>query len=200
MLDVGGGEGYLANALAARNFRVSCLALPGSASLVPSPQVHVVEADLNRTRPALEGTFRYVLCGDVLEHLVDPEGTLTWLRNRLDSDGRLVASLPNSGHVFVRLNVILGRFPQHDRGLFDKTHLHFYAWRNWADLLTRAGYVVEDVVPTVIPFGLVWPRLEGTPIVRGLEGANYLLARAWRTLWAYQFVVLARPLGSGADG
>ena len=96
--------------------------------------------------------------------------------------------------------MLLGRFPQHDRGLFDKTHLHFYAWRNWADLLMRAGYVVEDVVPTVIPFGLVWPRLEGTPIVRGLEGTNYLLARAWRTLWAYQFVVLARPVRNGAYG
>ena len=193
VVDVGGGEGYLANALSSRGFRVCCLAKPNSVAHDMSSSVRIVEVDLNCSQPDMTDRFAYAVCGDVLEHLVDPLGFLIWLRRHLEPNGKLVASLPNSAHFFVRLNVLLGRFPQHERGLFDRTHLHFFAWRNWAALLDDAGFTVESVNPTVIPFGLIWPRLAEGPIVKALEGTNYWLARFFDTFWAYQFVVVARP-------
>ncbi len=42
----------------------------------------------------------------------------------LAEGGRLVASLPNSGNLYFHLNILMGRFPAHGRGLFDRTHLH----------------------------------------------------------------------------
>ena len=155
----------------------------------------VIEADLNRELPELENGCSHALCGDVLEHLVDPGETLRWLAATLAPDGRLVASLPNSAHWFVRLNVLMGRFPEDDKGLFDRTHLHFYAWRNWKSLLERSGFVVESVTPTVIPFDLALPRLGRGLIVRMLEAVNFALAKVGRDLWAYQLVVVARKAG-----
>jgi len=193
VIDVGGGEGYLSRLLSERGRRVVCLAQPGSVAAGLRDQVDVIEADLNRERPHLSERFSIALCGDVLEHLVDPEAALVWLREALDSDGRLVASLPNSAHWYVRLNYLVGRIPEEDRGLFDRTHLHFYAWRNWENLLHRSGFVVERITPTVIPFDIVLPGLAGGPIVRALEAANFLLARLCKTFWAFQFVVVARP-------
>jgi SAM-dependent methyltransferase len=193
VVDVGGGEGYLSRLLVERGHKVVCLAQPGSIDEGLRDLVQVLEVDLNHQRPRLPGPFSIALCGDVLEHLVDPEATLQWLRQSLDSGGRLIASLPNSAHWYVRLNFLLGRIPEEDRGLFDRTHLHFYAWRNWESLLQRAGFVVEQVTPTVIPFDIVLPRLAGGRIVRALEGTTFLPARLCGSFWAFQFVVVARP-------
>lgn len=193
VVDIGGGEGYLSRILAERGHRVVCLAQPGSVSDGLRDLVEVLEVDLNQERPRLPEIFSIAVCGDVLEHLVDPEATLQWLRQSLDPNGCLIASLPNSAHWYVRLNFLLGRIPEEDRGLFDRTHLHFYAWRNWENLLHRAGFAVERITPTVIPFDILLPRLAGGRIVRALEAGNFLLARLCKTFWAFQFVVVARP-------
>lgn len=195
VVDVGDGEGLLARPLQERGYSVTCVALPGSVSATMPAGVQVVQANLNRELPALEQGLDYALCGDVLEHLVDPEETLRWLGAALAPDGRLVASLPNSAHWFVRLNVLMGRFPEDDKGLFDRTHLHFYAWSNWKALLERSGFTVESVTPTVIPFELAFPRL-GKGLARTLEAVNFALAKAWRDLWAYQLVAVARKADS----
>ena len=31
--------------------------------------------------------------------------------------------------------VLMGLFPQPDRGLFERTHVRFYAWQGWVELL-----------------------------------------------------------------
>ena len=191
VIDVGDGEGLLSRPLLERGFRVLCVAQPGSVAPQGSVGTEVIEADLNRDLPVLEAGHSHVLCGDVLEHLVDPERVLRWLHASLAEDGQLVASLPNSAHWFVRLNVLFGRFPEDDKGLFDRTHLHFYAWRNWKSLLERSGFVVKQVTPTVLPFELAMPRLGQGIVGRALAAANFALARAWGGLWAYQFVVVA---------
>ena len=192
VIDIGGGEGYLGRLLSQRGFRVTCVAEPGSVTADAPAGIEFREADLNRELPTFDTPFDYALCGDVLEHLVDPAAVLVWIRESLTPSGTLVASLPNSGHFFVRLNVLLGRFPEDDKGLFDRTHLHFYAWRNWKALLERTGFSITQVQPTVIPFGLAWPRLDDGLCVRALETTNYWLASVQKTFWAYQFVVVAQ--------
>jgi len=192
VLDVGAGEGYLSRILAARGYQVVCLAAPGLPPGVP-PGVALIQADLDLQIPEAGCGFSFVLCGDVLEHLRDPLAVLRWLRGLLGPGGRLVTSLPNSGHAYFRLNVLLGRFPSHARGLFDRTHLHFFTWRGWNQLLAEAGFRIEAVRPTAVPFGLVLPRWADSLAVRLLERISYGLGRIWKTMFAYQFVVTARP-------
>lgn len=199
VVDVGDGEGLLSRPLAERGYQVWCVALPGSVCGQIPGEVEVIEADLNQELPALLPDFAYAVCGDVLEHLVDPEKTLRWLHVALKEDGKLIVSLPNSAHWFVRLNVLFGRFPEEDKGLFDRTHLHFWAWANWRSLLERSGFAIEQVTPTVIPFDVALPFLGRGWIVRVLEVTNYALARVWRNLWAYQLVVVAQKSGSGSS-
>ena len=85
----------------------------------------MVEVDLDFALPDLKSTFDYVVCGDVVEHVRDPGRLLAWLRSLLGPAGLLIGSLPNSGHFHFRWNVLRGRFPADERGLFDRTHLHF---------------------------------------------------------------------------
>ena len=60
-------------------------------------------------------------------------------------------------------------------------------------MLRRYGFHLERVSPTGIPFGLALRRWEATWPVRVLEALVYLAARMWKRLFAYQFVVVARP-------
>ena len=47
--------------------------------------------------------------------------------------------------------------------------------------------------PTSLPFELAFNLLPGHPAVRVCETLYAALARIWKTLFAYQFVVMARP-------
>lgn len=196
VLDIGCGDGQLGAVLAARGYRITGIEKPHAVEGPFPACVELVEADLDLGLPPLEGRYHYIVCADVLEHLRAPEKLLGELPRLMAPGARLVASLPNAVNVYVRLNVLLGRFPHHDHGLFDRTHLRFYTWAGWVELLSGAGFRIEKVVPTGIPFGLALRRWEESWPVRVLEALAYAAARVWKRLFAYQFVVVAHHRGT----
>jgi SAM-dependent methyltransferase len=189
VLDIGCASGYLAEILAQRGFSVTGIDLPG---IPHSSGIDFVAADLEGGLPSLDGCFDYIICADVLEHLRDPGRLLQQCRERLAPGGALIASLPNSGHAYFRGHTLVGSFPQHDRGLFDRSHVHFYSWHGWVDLLTRAGFLIETLHCSGVPVGLALPKWQGSFWVRALERLSYESARVWKSLFAYQFIVRAR--------
>jgi SAM-dependent methyltransferase len=190
VLDVGCAGGFLGEMLAARGYSVTGLDWPGTAT---SPAIQFHGADLDNGLGTLGGGYDYIVCADVLEHLRDPLRVLIECRERLARGGVVIASLPNSGHWYFRANILAGRFPQDEKGLFDRTHLRFYMWDNWVELFEQAGLRMVSVEPTTTPFGLVLRSLDGSWFVRALERISYDLARVWKRLFAYQFVITARP-------
>jgi SAM-dependent methyltransferase len=194
VLDVGCAIGYLSEILARRGYAVTSIDWPNSPH---PPTVEFAGADLDNGLPPLRGQFDYVICADVLEHLRAPLELLKECCARLAPGGTLVGSLPNSGHFYFRWTVLTGRFPQHQRGLFDSTHLHFYTWDGWTGLLGRAGLRVESVRCSGVPLSLAFPQLAGTPPLRLLEWLSFQAARIWKTMCAYQFIVRARAERTG---
>jgi SAM-dependent methyltransferase len=193
VLDIGCAAGYLSEILAERGFSVACIDWPGTPH---PPTVEFSGGDLDAgLGPVGGGYFEYIICADVIEHLRDPLRLLKECRARLAPGGMLTASLPNSAHWYFRWQVLMGRFPQHERGLFDSTHLHFYNWDGWVSLLERAGFHVETVRSSSVPFGLAMPGWEGSWVVGACEWLSVACARVWKRLFAYQFIVTA----SGAD-
>jgi SAM-dependent methyltransferase len=191
VLDVGCGNGYIGELLSRRGYRVTGVERRGGYTSAFPRQVELVEADLDQGLPALSGEFDFILCADVLEHLKDPAALLGAVASHLAPGGRLVASLPNSGNLYFRLNVLLGRFPQHDRGLFDRTHLRFYMLDGWRRLLRESGFRIYRIVPTGVPVGLAFPAWQNSLPVAAAERLSYEAARLWKRLFAYQFVVEA---------
>lgn len=141
---------------------------------------------------ALLGTFDVILFADVLEHLTDPRDTLRKVRPLLRDGGRIVYSIPNMGHLSVRLDLLEGRFPYTDVGLLDKTHLHFYDGPEIELVFSTAGYRITDEDPVVseYPEGWVTERLARLGLAPG--GRFFELIHASES-HVYQYVGVAVP-------
>jgi SAM-dependent methyltransferase len=191
VLDVGCGNGYLAEILAARGYEVAGIERPDGVTRELPPSIRFFPVDLEHEFPPL-GTYDTIVCADILEHLREPAALLSRLRRHLAPGGRFLCSLPNSGNIHFRLTILRGRFPKEDKGLFDRTHVQFLTWDGWSALFRQAGLDLSSVHPSGMPVGLQYPRWDGSAPIRAAEALCYYLARLRKSLFAYQFVVEAR--------
>ena len=100
------------------------------------------QVDLEREKIDGRG-FDVVVFADVLEHLRDPGSVLKSARGAQ----RTIVSLPNIGNWTARRQIVAGRFPLDDFGLFDRTHLRFFTRSSAEDLLLTSGWTVTAKPP-----------------------------------------------------
>jgi len=149
-------------------------------------------SDLNQIETlGLDADYDFIVAADVLEHLHDPEVVLSVLKQHLKVGGHLVVSLPNVGNLYVRLNMLFGRFPYHTKGILDRTHLHFYTLSSAERMLVKTGWVVEQKAQSAIPLAIVFPFLRRgifKPALWMLHGCTRLM----KGLLAYQGIFYCR--------
>ena len=92
--------------------------------------------------------FDYIIFGDVLEHLRDPEGTIGYCKSLLKEDGRILACIPNLMHWSVMYQLMNGNFTYTDTGLLDRTHIHFFTFNEIVSMFQRAGYEIDQMTYT----------------------------------------------------
>lgn len=90
-------------------------------------------------------SFDYIIFGDVLEHLHEPERVVSYCRNLLKEDGRIIACIPNLMHYSVMKELLNGNFTYRDTGLLDRTHIHFFTFNEILRLFNEAGYEIENI-------------------------------------------------------
>jgi 2-polyprenyl-3-methyl-5-hydroxy-6-metoxy-1,4-benzoquinol methylase len=197
VLDVGCGEGFFAAELKrAGNRIVGVDFLPRAAE--GAALVRYIPADLNLPQPDLarqagERAFDRVLLLDVLEHLVRPERLLEEVRPSLKDSGMLVVSVPNVANITVRLALLFGRFHYTDRGILDRTHVHFYTRKTARALLTENGWEIVQAKTTVMPLELVLGLDSANPLMRAITAVLAVATALLPGLLGYQLMFLARP-------
>jgi SAM-dependent methyltransferase len=132
-----------------------------------------------------------VLAGDTLEHLADPDRMLRMIHEALPPGGLLLLSVPNVANLYVRLNLLFGRFPYADRGILDRTHRYFFTARSLHAMVSKAGFVTEGKAVSMIPLPLAWPRLP-QPLLQASSLALAALTRLFPNLLGYQLLLKAR--------
>lgn len=193
ILDVGTASGYLDRALGARGHTVTGIeSHPERAERARAACTELILGDVETLD--LRGyaeAFDCVLVADVLEHLAQPRQALEKLAATLKSGGRLIACVPNVANLYVRLNLLFGRFRYEPAGVLDATHMRFFTLRTFHDLLESAGLEALRVQPTPIPLPWLFPGVRERWWFRGLYRGLRAATRAFRRLFAYQFVAVA---------
>ena len=91
--------------------------------------------------------FDVIFMGDVIEHLVNPYETVEKLKAFLKPNGVFISSIPNARNLKLFRNLFLrGTFKYYDEGIFDRTHLRFFAKQNIKELFENAGYEVMTMI------------------------------------------------------
>jgi 2-polyprenyl-3-methyl-5-hydroxy-6-metoxy-1,4-benzoquinol methylase len=192
VLDIGAGSGSITRQLV-RVKKCDVVALENNPSAVKKLQTFcksVYALDLNseswtgevaerQKAQSRHAGFDYVIAGDVLEHLYDPWTVLKGMASLLNETGRVIISVPHSGHSTVVAAFYNSNIALQESGILDKTHIRFFGLSNIDALHANAGLSITRVhkvirKPEVTEFAEQWKVLpeEVCKLLAARECAN----------------------------
>src|SRR3989344_45334 len=115
-LDVGCRDGYFSEILKNYCYRVTSIDIEKA---YPDGQI----IDANHPLPFADNTFDLIWCSEVIEHLINPQITISEFRRVLKPNGLVILTTPNSYFWLYRILRPFGLTPQK---LQNPTHLHFF--------------------------------------------------------------------------
>ena len=152
----------------------------------------VVYGNLEKKLELEDSSFDWVICIDVLEHLIDPLGLLLEIRRVLNKKGRVIINVPNHLNLTGRIKLFLGSdldvhsfFPGYNE--WDNPHIRFFTYNGIKNLLSEAGYnILED-------FSFEYPQIPMGKVLRrcGLLGFFGGMVKLKPSLFAGGFFILA---------
>lgn len=119
-----------------------------------------------------QGPFDLVLCLDVLEHFVDPWRVVHRLHAALAPGGHILASIPNVQNYRAVIRSFTGTWRYKETGLFDRTHLRYFAKASAVELMTCTGLKLTGLGKAYGPSA--WDRR--------LDKASFGLLGPWVTM------------------
>lgn len=197
VLDLGCGEGFFSERVAAKNNRVvgvDMLSEPQKAAFLAEYYRADLSNGLDDVMPALKGrTFDKILLQDIIEHLPHPERILQDCLALLKPGGQLLVSVPNIANITVRMALLFGRFNYTQRGILDKTHVRFFTRSTARRMLEENGYEIIMQKATIMPFELALGIPESSSVAKILNNGLAFTTRVMPGLLGYQLLYNARP-------
>ena len=193
ILDVGASSGQLGRLLAGSGLAIDGIEPDAASADVARPFYRSIQTSTVEAANLPNETYRVIVCADVLEHLQEPELQLRRLVASARRDAVLIVSVPNVAHLAARLLLLAGKFPRHPRGIFDRTHRHFYTRETVLELVSAADLDPVSVEVTPVPLEEVWP-LGWPPALReALMRMQAVTCRFAPRLFGFQWLITARP-------
>jgi len=142
LLDLGCNRGELCKSLMDRDPNLVCHGIDYNSEAVAVAQQSLAHAeciDLMKEFDRFErflsekGPYDRIVAADVLEHLSNPVDVHRALFAALSPGGRILISLPNTGHWQSLWHLLAQRWPRNNRGIYDRTHLTLFLRRNLSE-------------------------------------------------------------------
>jgi 2-polyprenyl-3-methyl-5-hydroxy-6-metoxy-1,4-benzoquinol methylase len=148
VLDVGCGEGNAGKALKKERTGIFVAGIEKEERIaqIAAAQLDDVRCvDLDADAFAFEQPFDCIICGDIVEHVKEPEALLRRLHELLTDDGVLLWSVPNVRHYTIVAGLLLGEWEYQDSGILDRTHLRFFTLKSARQLLATTGFEIVKI-------------------------------------------------------
>lgn len=148
VLDVGCGEGNTGRALKAQRPGIFVAGIEKEPPVAQIASAHLDDVqciDLDADAVIFSAPFDCIICGDVIEHVKDPDAVLRALRGVLVAGGVLLWSVPNVRHYTIIAGLLLGEWEYQDSGILDRTHLRFFTLKSARTLLARTGFAIVNI-------------------------------------------------------
>lgn len=140
-----------------------------------------------------EGSFDFIICADVLEHLYDPWQVLFKLHAYLKPNGQMLASIPNTQNISLILQLLSGNWTYTEFGLLDATHIRFFTLNEIFKLFAGTGYKIVDCASIL----QAQVGEDGWP--RDLDLEKIVLRQVSKEeaakLYTFQYIVVAQKSG-----
>ena len=147
VLDLGCGSGQLGKRLIELNRAAEVVGVEiFEAAAINASKYYskVIAGDIENIELPYREYFDYVVCGDILEHLRNPWGTLQRVHGWLKPEGTLIASIPNVRYWrVVRDLLLMGRWEYVDSGIMDITHLRFFTRKTFIEALEENRFSIS---------------------------------------------------------
>jgi SAM-dependent methyltransferase len=171
--------------------------------LISLPQKYAGKAkalsvNLNEPFSAIlpQNYFDRCIALDVIEHLNDPDHFLAELFQIMKTGSYVYISTANIGYFPMRLLLALGQFNYGKRGILDKSHKRLFTVSNFKRSLQSYGFNIEKVIGFSPPFT---DLISDSKIMCLVEKLHAFLSRLYPSLFAYNFLVIARRIDSIDD-
>lgn len=130
--------------------RTAGIELVKNVARIGSNYFDIIQGDIEIMQlPYKMGSFDYIILGDVLEHLYDPEAVLKKILPYLKSDGKFLCSIPNMMHRSVILPLLRGKFQYTEEGILDRNNVRFFTLDSITEMFYRCGMNIEKISMTV---------------------------------------------------
>jgi 2-polyprenyl-3-methyl-5-hydroxy-6-metoxy-1,4-benzoquinol methylase len=194
ILDVGAASGALGRLLAGSGLEIDGLEPDPPSAAEATPFYRSITVSTIEEADLPTSAYQVIVLADVLEHLPRPDLVLQRLRAAATPDAVYVISLPNVAHIAARGLLAAGKFPRHDRGIFDRTHLHFFTRDTALELLRAAQLEPILVATTPVPLEHIWPDRLGPRLLELAMRVQDAAGRAAPRLFAFQWLIVARDV------
>ena len=147
VLDIGGGDGYLAEMLKdKKNCEVTVMDISEEALTMAFKRgVEVRVGNVEEKFPFEDNSFDSVVMSEVIEHVASSEFALKEAIRV--SKNSIYVTVPNTGFYKYRLQLLFGKFPK--QWVFEpKEHLRFWTYKDFELMIKDLGLVVEKVKAT----------------------------------------------------
>lgn len=192
VLDVGCAQGMLSHLVRDAGLTLDGVEYNPAWADLARPNYRNVWSGAIEDAPLPDKEYRLVVCGDVLEHTVDPVAVLKRLRRAATDDATFIVSVPNVAHAGVRAMLLFGRFPKMERGPLDKTHLHFFTKDTAINMVEAAGLGVTRVTCTGVPLDEVWKDGQGGVAYKVATKLQHGALAVAPRLFGFQWIMVAQ--------
>jgi len=191
VLDIGCGQGYVAEEMAKRAKRVVGIDQYVRESADPKIEFRRFDLDLGEF-PVDVAQFDQVFMLDVIEHLHDPEVFMEKLRSAAAGKRpEIILTTANVAFIVTRLALLCGQFNYGRKGILDRTHTRLFTFHSLRELFEQTGFKIEEERGIPAPF----PKAVGdNALGRFLVWVNQIGITLLRGLFSYQIFVRARAL------